>query len=275
MSKYKLVCSDLDGTLLCRDMTVSEENKRAIKEMTRRGVAFVASSGRAHSGLPRDVVECNNIRYMISSNGAVIYDKKEKKNIITQFMPMDIAEKMFSELKKYDVTIFAHCNGYMHVDGHLLEEKNYDYFNINSYYSGFIEKTGIRVDSTPEFAVKTGNLEMVTVFFHSQKELDDCSRRILDMGDYKVVSSCAFNIEIFYEKSGKGNALRRLSEHLGIDIEDTIAVGDSTNDKPMLLAAGLALATENAFPELKEAADEVICHFEDNIAEYILNKYII
>ena len=58
MSKYKLVCSDLDGTLLRRDMTVSEENKRAIKEMTKLGTAFVASSGRAHPGRPKDVVEC-------------------------------------------------------------------------------------------------------------------------------------------------------------------------------------------------------------------------
>lgn len=274
MSKYKLVCSDLDGTLLRRDMTVSDENKAAIHEMTERGVAFVASSGRAHTGLAEDVVECEDIRYLISSNGAVIYDKVQKKNILTNYMPNDVAERMFSVLKEYDVSIFVHCNGIMHVDDSLVRNRSYDRYNINSYYSGFIDETGKRVESTVDFAMECGNLEMVTVFFHSQEELDECTERILKMGEYKVVSSCAFNIEIFYKESGKGASLRALAELLGIPIEETIAVGDSTNDKPMLLAAGLALATENAFPELKAASDEVICHYNDHVAKYILDHYI-
>ena len=275
MSKYKLVCSDLDGTLLRRDMTVSEENKRAIKKMSELGVAFVASSGRAHTGLAEDVVNCDEIRYLISSNGAVIYDKVQKKNIVTNYMPDKVAEKMFSVVTKYDTEIFVHCNGIMHVNDRLVAERDYDHYNINSYYSGFIEETGTRVESTPEFAMETGNLEMITAFFHSQDELDECVEKILAIGDYKVVSSCAFNIEIFYKKSGKGASLRALAEHLGIDISETISVGDSTNDGPMIEAAGLGLATENAFPELKKIADEVICHYNDHVADYILKHYIL
>ena len=275
MSKYKLVCSDLDGTLLRRDMTVSEENKKAINEMAERGVAFVASSGRAHTGLAEDVINCEDIRYLISSNGAVIYDKTVKKNILTNYMPSDVAERMFSVVTNYDVSVFAHCNGVMHVDDCLVRDRKYDYYNINSYYSGFIDETGTRVESTVDHAKKVGNLEMITVFFHSQAELDECVERILAMGDYKVVSSCAFNIEIFYKESGKGASLRALAELLQIPIEETIAVGDSTNDKPMLDVAGLALATENAFPELKECADAVICHYNDHVADYILKHYIL
>ena len=275
MSNYKLVCSDLDGTLLRRDMTVSDENKAAIRKMTELGVGFVASSGRAHSGLPEEVVNCDEIRYLISSNGAVIYDKATKENIVTNFMPRKVAETMFSVVEKYDASVFAHFNGIMYVSDELLKKKNYEHFNINDYYSGFIERTGSPLDSVINTARKIDNLEMITVFFHSQQELEECTEKILAIGDYKVVSSCAFNIEIFYEKSGKGNSLRALAEHLGIPIEETIAVGDSTNDMPMLLAAGLALATENAVPELKECADAVICHYNDHVADYILKHYIL
>ena len=275
MSKYKLVCSDLDGTLLRRDMTVSEENKKAIREMAERGVAFVASSGRAHSGLAEDVVNCEEIRYLISSNGAVIYDKVQKENIVTNYMPQEAAKKMFSVVTEYDVQIFTHSDGYMHVSDKLVADRNYDYYNINSYYSGFIDETGVRVESTVDFAIKAGNLEMITVFFHSQEELDECVEKILALGDYKVVSSCAFNIEIFYKESGKGASLRALAEKLGIDISETIAVGDSTNDGPMIEAAGLGLATKNAFPELKKIANEVICHYNDHVADYILKHYIL
>lgn len=275
MSNYKLVFSDLDGTLLRRDMTVSDENKAAIKKMTELGVGFVASSGRAHTGLPEDVVNCDDIRYLISSNGAVIYDKAVKKNIVTSFMPREVAEVMFEVVKKYDASVFAHFNGIMYVDEALTKKKNYEYYNINDYYSGFIERTGITLDSVIDTASKIDNLEMITVFFHSQEELDECTERILAIGDYKVVSSCAFNIEIFYKKSGKGASLRALAEHLGISIEDTIAVGDSTNDKPMIDAAGLSLAMENAFPEVKKSADAVICHYNDHAADYILKHYIL
>ena len=275
MSNYKLVCSDLDGTLLRRDMTVSDENKAAIRKMNELGVSFVASSGRAHSGLPEEVVNCDEIRYLISSNGAAIYDKELGRNIVTNYMPRKIAEVMFSVVEKYDASVFAHFGGIMYVNDSLLRKKNYDHYNINDYYSGVIERTGAPLDSVVNTARKIDNLEMITVFFHSQEELEECTKKILAIGDYKVVSSCAFNIEIFYEKSGKGNSLRALAEHLGIPIEDTIAVGDSTNDKPMLDAAGLSLAMENAFPEVKESADAVICHYNDHAADYILKHYIL
>ena len=58
-----------------------------------------------------------------------------------------------------------------------------------------------------------------------------------------------------------------------MDIADTIAIGDSTNDSEALEYAGLSLATENAYPELKEIADEVICHCDEHIMQYILKKY--
>ena len=190
-------------------------------------------------------------------------------------MPREVAEVMFEVVKKYDASVFAHFNGIMYVDEALTKKKNYEYYNINDYYSGFIERTGITLDSVIDTASKIDNLEMITVFFHSQEELDECTERILAIGDYKVVSSCAFNIEIFYKKSGKGASLRALAEHLGISIEDTIAVGDSTNDKPMIDAAGLSLAMENAFPEVKESADAVICHYNDHAADYILKRYIL
>ncbi|MBR6603189.1 MAG: HAD-IIB family hydrolase, partial [Clostridia bacterium] len=76
--------------------------------------------------------------------------------------------------------------------------------------------------------------------------------------------------EILPKGSGKGNVLPKLSEHLGIDMRKTIAVGDYHNDISMLKAAGLGIAVSNAQPEVKKAADMVtVSNDEDAIAKII------
>ena len=64
-----------------------------------------------------------------------------------------------------------------------------------------------------------------------------------------------------------------LAKLLDVDPAATIAVGDSTNDYTMVKAAGLGLAVENAVPELKAAADAVICNYREHSAKYILEHY--
>ena len=64
MKKYKVVVSDLDGTLLNEKKEISEENLLAIREMTERGVHFVASSGRCFSELPNEILAIPEIKYI-------------------------------------------------------------------------------------------------------------------------------------------------------------------------------------------------------------------
>ena len=87
--KYKLIASDLDGTLLSDNAEVSRENFDAIKKITERGVVFAPVTGRAMYEMPADVVNCPDIRYIVSSNGAVIYDKETKEHecIIEKYIP--------------------------------------------------------------------------------------------------------------------------------------------------------------------------------------------
>lgn len=274
MSKYKLVFSDLDGTLLLPDMTVSEENKFAIKEMNKLGVHFVASSGRAYKGIPKEITENPDIRYVISSNGAIIYDKAENSAIINRTLPKNLSDRAVDIAFDYDVLMMAHYKGDTYYDAKNLPHKRVLHYNMNSYFEEYINKSAVIVDDIGDFCKKTSEIEMFTLFFHSKEELGSCVRKFLEAGEYIIASSAPYNIEVFYKKSGKGNALSALAKHLGIEISDTIAVGDSINDITMIDMAGLGLAVDNAFPELKEKADKTICSFLDHIAKYILENYI-
>ena len=65
------------------------------------------------------------------------------------------------------------------------------------------------------------------------------------------------NGELINKKFDKGAAIRRLSDHTGIPIADTIAFGDSMNDYAMMRSAGCSIAMGNACRELKDIADHV------------------
>ena len=88
-------------------------------------------------------------------------------------------------------------------------------------------------------------------------------------------SGLAGNIEMFSTRSGKGNGLTALCEHLDIPLSQVMAIGDSSNDMSMLRAVGFSVAVGNAVPELKAIADAVTGdNAHDGVADAIL-KYVL
>ena len=90
-----------------------------------------------------------------------------------------------------------------------------------------------------------------------------------------MTSSVPNNIEVNIRAANKGNALRILCNHLGIDLSQTMAFGDGGNDITMLRCAGTGVAMANACREAKEAADDVTADNEkDGVAVY-LEKHVL
>lgn len=73
--------------------------------------------------------------------------------------------------------------------------------------------------------------------------------------EYYIVKSTPNFLEVMHKESTKGNGLQLLADKLGIDISDTMALGDQYNDLTMIAAAGTGVAMANAVPEVKATAD--------------------
>ena len=116
MKDCKLIVSDLDGTILSRDMTLSPKNLSAIESFRELGILFMASTGRTLSEVPKCVRENPNIRYIAYSNGAAVYDKEAGKNIITNSVSAEDAKKMLDILSEYDVLWTLHSDGKTYYD---------------------------------------------------------------------------------------------------------------------------------------------------------------
>ena len=275
MSSYKLIFCDLDGTLLMPDLvSLSEENKRALAELARRGVYVVPCSGRTYNLIPKVLTECPHIKYVASSNGTCIYDRESGEIVVDNRPTAEERELMLDLLGDYDVFSCFHTDGDALCERSLCTPEGYARYGVDEYFGRFFENHATKVDRLAERTRDESGYEMACVFSADAERLAEMQKRMDDTGIFRTAKSHINNVEIFPLRSGKGNAVRALAEKLGIDISETIAVGDSNNDVTMVSAAGLGLAVENAIPELKSVADEVVCHFMDHVLEYILNHYI-
>jgi len=81
-------------------------------------------------------------------------------------------------------------------------------------------------------------------------------------------------IEVTNINAHKGNALKLLCAHAGIDISQTAAFGDGGNDITLIREAGLGVAMSNAIPELKAAANYITLSNEEDGVAYVINKLL-
>lgn len=271
---YQIIASDLDGTLLGSDGAVSKENWKAIQQLQEKGVHFVPASGRAYEEMPVELLDSPLIRYYITSDGTTVYDKQTNT---THELPMskELSRRVLDKLYQYPVCLMVHTDTKSYVDEKTHTPKDYADFNMNPYWIYFMFQKETVVPDLRDFAYGLPTIQSIIVFFKNTEDLNTCKTYFEQMPEVILAQTDPYNLEIFSVTAGKGNALLLLAELLGVDPKATIAVGDSTNDSTMVQAAGKGLAMENAVPELKSVADEVICHHKEHVAKYILEHYIV
>lgn len=269
---YKIVASDLDRTLLTDDHGVSPENMQAIAQLTEKGVHFVPASGRAYDEMPKALLENPNIRYYITSDGACIYDKQTRTAHELAMEPA-LVKDVLDVVYQYPICPMIHYDTIAYVDAATHNPVDYAAFNMNDYWISFAMANEIPMENLQQVAYTLPRIQSIVPFFKDMADLEECREILSKDSRLLLAQTDPYNLEIFSCKAGKGNALHYLADMLGIDRAATIAVGDSTNDMTMVQAAGLGLAVENAVPELKKAADRIICPYYEHSAKYILEHY--
>ncbi|MBQ7363166.1 MAG: HAD family phosphatase [Clostridia bacterium] len=272
MSKYELIACDLDGTLLDGESKVGEENIAAIRELSRRGVYFVPSTGRAYSELPRELILTEAVRYVIYANGAAIIDRRTGERILFTITG-DALDSVRRVIAPYDVHLAVRYMGATYVAREGNNPEAYRRYDICPEHEHVVTNYAEEVEDFESWFSSVTSVEVITVFCRDGETAESLRRELEKLGGIRTVSVAYNNIEILSERAGKGNALLALLAKLGIPKGRAIAVGDSGNDIPSFDAAGLALAVSNATEELKARADGVICSNKESVAEYILRKY--
>ena len=117
-------------------------------------------------------------------------------------------------------------------------------------------------------------VEKINLFFNNRKDRAAALAKMSRL-PLSLASSLAGNLEINDRKANKGEGLRILCGHLGIPMEQVIAVGDNSNDIGLLQAAGLPVAVGNAIPGIRALARIVAADCDHDGAAAVMEEYML
>ncbi|MEV5509115.1 HAD family hydrolase [Streptomyces orinoci] len=254
---FRLIATDLDGTLLRSDETVSERTRAALALATAAGAAHIVVTGRSVAWC-RHILDALDYRGLaVCGQGAQVYHAGEHRLLTEVTLDRQLAGLAVAKIEAETgpLRLAASRDG---LDGEVLTGPGY------------------RVKEGPVAAVPiTEAAELwaapITKLYLQHPTLDDDAlvevARSVAGGLVGVTMAGAGIVELLPLGLSKATGLSLAARRLGMRAADTIAFGDMPNDIPMFGWAAHGVAMANAHPELRAVADEITAsHDEDGIA---------
>jgi len=268
MKKY-LIALDLDGTLLEDWETINEETVQYLKELQEEGHKIVVATGRPFRSSEMFHKKLGLDTPLINYNGGLVTSKSDPN-----FTPYSLTvnrEKVLDVFEK-NKEFIHNAFGEVGDDIYLLHDTEeirplLHYFNGAQLFVGPFNE--ILNDDTNGFIIvaNKGDGQYIEDYINSTYPGDVLCRNWGN--EYRFI------IEMFTADTNKGKALEYVSNYLGFDQEDVIAIGDAHNDIELLQYAGHGVAMKNAHDSLLEVADDVtlFSNKENGVMKY-LQKYL-
>ena len=255
MHNIKLIALDLDGTLLDSDKNLSYENAAALEKAAEQGIEIVPATGRFYLGMPEIIRKLPYVRYVISINGAQVYDVVNGRTVCGSEIPWERAVSVMERFDGIDVIYDCYQDGWGRITQRFYDTA--DRYAANIHSLEMIKNLRTPVPELKEYLKQQAHgVQKVQAFFKDMELRSEMLGKLpAEFPDLVVTTSIVNNIEVNSREATKGNALKKLAEHLGIPISQTMAFGDDLNDITMLKAAGIGVAMGNADAEVKRAAD--------------------
>jgi len=274
---YKMVCIDMDGTLLGKGKKISEENKKAIKRVYEKGVEIVVTTGRIY----------NNAEYyshilgvkspVIAANGAIVRDKINDRVIYENPMSHLDCLKLIDLLFEMNMFFHFYTTDRIYSNSFLTEigtkvymNKQVGYDNLKINYHIIKEKNKWK----ELFENNKNQINKCIAISLNPKKVIKFKEKLKNITGVVHFASGSRSIEINNAGVSKGNAVKVLADYYGIKREDILAIGDNENDLSMIEYAGLGVAMGNAIDSVKDVADYITSsNIEDGVAK-ALNKFL-
>lgn len=265
-----LYISDLDGTLLRSDETISEYTNNMLNKLTDEGLLFSYATARSLVTAKKVTPKLNAKIPLIIYNGSFVVDNVTEEILISNYFGEDVKD-VIDELLKNDIQPIV----YAYIDG--VEKFSFVPDKCTRGMKHFINS---RAGDRRTNAVKDdaelykGNIFYITC-------IDEPEKLAPFYEKYKDKYYCVYQQDIYSKEqwleflpkgASKANAIKQLKEYLGCD--KVIVFGDGKNDINMFEMADECYAVENAVDELKEIATGVIgCNNEDGVVKWLEKNY--
>ncbi|MGI8869605.1 MAG: HAD family hydrolase [Mycobacteriales bacterium] len=258
MGDLRLVATDLDGTIVRPDNSVSARTRAALQAVKGSGRVLVLVTGRPLRWMTGIADAAGHAGLAICSNGAVRYDLHTEQVLGRQPIQADVLEEVTSRLR---VAIPGVLFGAEYGDGFGFEP-------------GYLATDDAPADLVAMQSV-TGRPAVKLLARHTDLSADEMlARAQATVADLVTVTHSARPgtglLEISLLGVTKASELSRFAAEHGIDAGEVLAFGDMPNDIPMLRWAGRSVAVANAHPDARAAADETTASVDDDGVAQVL-----
>ena len=256
----KLIAIDMDGTLLNSKKELLEETKQYFKNFHNKNTEtlLVICTGRPESGIRpylKDLGYLEENHYIISQNGANIYESQTGKRVMDAFVDSKAIQKWIELGKTHGISVMgAGVDYYYSFDEDPTEWMEFDVKIV----SGKLKRI------TTDDSLSTDFYKLLLLA--DEEQLNEFETFIPQewRNEFYVVRSQKYLIEVLTKGVNKAFGLEKLAKELNIQSSEIAAIGDAANDIEMLEYAGLAIAMGNASEEVKAVSDIVTDTNENN-----------
>ena len=243
MVNYRLLALDLDDTVLTKSKEISDENKKWIAKAEEAGVVVIFATGRGKERVEHIRQELDLETPMVLANGAEVW-KGPDVLLERHTIEREDIRYLYDIAKKHGARFWGYHNEKL-IRGRDWTEDTFDLDFV-------------------KFGMK-----------HQDKEvLEQIRKKLHAHQSVKVTQSAETNIEISQQGVSKESGVRKVCEHLGLEMKDVMAVGDNLNDMELIQKAGLGVAMGNGEDSLKKVADEVTTTNEKSGVAQAIKKYL-
>jgi Cof subfamily protein (haloacid dehalogenase superfamily) len=257
----RLVASDLDGTLVRSDQTVSPRTRDVLARVEESGALFVMVTGRPPRWMAPVADQTGHRGLAVCANGALVYDLHTEQVVRSSPIAPQAAADVVEALRR-DVPGIA-----------FAVEKGLDGFGREPSYVPRWDNGEVLVAPVEEL-IAAGVVKLLAR--HEELGSDDLlARARACLGDSVETTHSSTDglLEISAAGVSKASGLASLAAEWGVAAEEVVAFGDMPNDLPMLAWAGLAVGMANAHPEVLAAVDEVTASNDDDGVAQVLERW--
>lgn len=245
----KLICSDVDGTLLNSEHKIPSRNSEAIRQAVQRGVSFALTSGRIKGALTCLQEELGIGGPLICLNGAYIVDGDDI--VFEQTISTEVARAIVPVARQEGLQVFLYKGDHWYAD---VADDWSDYEHRVSTVLGIIEPFD---QLLMRWEAKDEGFHKMLCMSNDRQAVVRCERLLKERfsDTLTIYLSSPHYIEILAKGIDKGVAVKKLASYLGVGVEQVMVVGDFYNDIPMLETAGMSVVMANAPLPIQEYAD--------------------
>lgn len=246
MIKYKLLCTDLDGTLLTEKKKIKRQDVDALRKAAKEGAMIALVTNRMPAAT-EPVEKMLGISCIWACNGGTCI-MEAGKNIHAEYIPVETMHGIWESIKMLGISLW------------LYRDEQW-FVTVRNEAVEIEEKViGCKAETVPVETLlskwereRKGANELI--FVDTSELVKKAYNLIKECQDIDVIPSSPGYMEVLPKGVNKGTAVRVICKKKGIGREETIAFGDHRMDIPMLEAAGVGIAMGNAINELKMKAD--------------------